>query len=109
MINRNVLTLTASLLALTVAKPGLAAEWLLLSHEGGCATLNALDRKLPNLPTIQTPDEFEVYLKTAGLEYSRKVHSGGGGNFNEFHVPSAGLSVVLVPRAQCQEVLLGPR
>lgn len=109
MINRNAIILSMTLIALTVTRPVLAAEWLLLSHEGGCATLNALDRKLPNMPPVQTPDEFEVYLKTTGMEYSRKVHSDGDGNFNEFLVPSAGLSVVMVRRTQCEKILPGPR
>ena len=108
MTNRKASVLIFALAALAVATPVWAAEWLLLSREGECATLDVLGRKLPSLPSIQTPEQFEAYLKTAGLEYSRKEHSGSGGSFNEFLVPSAGLSVVLVPRAQCQNVSRGP-
>lgn len=101
--------LIAALAALTVATPGRAADWLLLSREGGCAPLDVLGRKLPDLPPIQTPDQLEAYLRTSGLHYSRKQQSDGGGGFQEFLVPSAGLSVVLVPRARCQDVSPGPR
>lgn len=108
MTNRKASVLTFAVAVLAVATPSWAAEWLLLSREGECATLDVLGRKLPNLPSVQTPEQFEAYLKTAGLEYSRKEHPGGGGSFNEFLVPSAGLSVVLVPRTQCQTVSRGP-
>lgn len=101
--------LIAALAALTVATPGRAADWLLLSREGGCAPLDVLGRKLPDLPPIQTPDQLEAYLRTSGLHYSRKQQSDGGGGFQEFLVPSAGLSVVLVPQTQCQDVSPGPR
>ncbi|MFZ5757125.1 MAG: hypothetical protein ACOY3X_09495 [Pseudomonadota bacterium] len=109
MTSRKALLLNASLAALTAAMPARAAEWLLLSREGGCATLDVLQRKLPDLPPVQTPDQLEAYLKTAGLQYSRKAHPDGGRGFQEFVVPSAGLSVVLAPRTQCREVLPGPQ
>ena len=99
----------AALLGAAMAQPSVAGEWLLLSHEGECATLEALKRKLPSMPPIHTPDELEAYLKKGQLEYSRKVHTGEFGDLNEFQVPAAGLSVVVVPRQQCKEILPGPR
>lgn len=100
--------MTTALLCSAVSQSCIAAEWLLLSREGGCVPLDTLKRKLPELPSVQTPEAFEAYLKAAAVMYSRKVHAEPGGSFNEFQVPSAGLSVVLVPRRQCREVLQGP-
>ena len=77
MASRIGLMLTVALVTLTAAAQGLAADWLLLSREGGCTALDVLSRKLPNLPLIQTPDQFEAYLYAAGLEYSHKLHANG--------------------------------
>ncbi|MGR8981662.1 MAG: hypothetical protein ACU84H_16445, partial [Gammaproteobacteria bacterium] len=80
----------------------------LLSREGGCAPLSALERKLADMPPIHAPDEFEAYLRKAQLKYSREEHPAEFGAASEFQVPEAELSIVLVPRAQCTEILQGP-
>jgi flavorubredoxin len=99
----------AALLASVLAQPVMAEEWLLLSREGECTTLDVLQRKLPKMPPLHTPDTLETYLKKDHFAYSRKVHSGELGVLIEFQVPAAGLSVVLVPRQYCREILPGPR
>ena len=96
--NRKPLLLGFAILAISIARPAFAGDWLLMSHDGECAGLDILSRKLPDLPTVRTPDEFESYLKSARLGYSRKTHGNDAQSPIEFVVPSAGLSVVLVPR-----------
>jgi hypothetical protein len=99
----------AGLLGTLMTQPSIAGEWLLLSREGGCAPLAVLSRKLADMPPIHTPDEFEAYLKKAQLKYSREKFPAASGEAHAFRVPDAELSVVLVPRAQCTEMLQGPK
>lgn len=99
----------AALLIILIAQPIVAAEWLLLSRHGECAPLDALAHKLPSAPSLNTPDDLEAFLKSRDMEYSRKVHSVESAEFHEFQVPAEGLSVILVPRQRCTEVLPGPR
>lgn len=106
---KRVIGAAMALLGVALARPSVASEWLLLSHTGECAAIEALKRKLPSMPPVHTPDELESYLKKDRLEYSRKVHPGEPGELNEFRVPAAGLSIVLVPRQQCKKILPGPR
>lgn len=99
----------AVLLGVLLPQPSTAGEWLLLAREGGCAPLAALKRKVADMPPIRTPDELEAYLRKAQLTYSRKEYPTGFGEASEFQVPEVELSVVLVPRAQCTEILQGPQ
>lgn len=99
----------AALSSALIAQPVVAAEWLLLSRHGECAPLDALEHKLSSAPSLNTPDDLEAYLKSRHMEYSRKVHSVESAEFHEFQVPSERLSVILVPRQRCTEVLPGPR
>lgn len=99
----------AVLLCVLISQPVVAGEWLLLSRHGECAPLETLAHKLPSAQRLRTPDDLEAYLKTRHLKYSHKVHSVDSAELHEFRVPAEGLSVVLVPRPQCAEVLPGPR
>lgn len=99
----------AILIGVLITQPVTAAEWLLLSRHGECAPLDALKKKLPSLPDLNSPDDLAAYLQARHVKYSRKVHSGNHTELHEFQVPSEGLSVILAPRQQCTEVLPGPR
>ncbi|MCC2658721.1 MAG: hypothetical protein K0Q76_3829 [Panacagrimonas sp.] len=48
-------------------------------------------------------------MKKAQLKYSREKFPAASGEAHAFRVPDAELSVVLVPRAQCTEMLQGPK
>lgn len=104
-----IISFFAALFSTLIAQSVFATEWMLLSRHGECAPLDALAHKLPSATNLKTPDDLEAYLKARHLEYSRKVHSVESAEFHELQVPSKGLSVMLVPRQKCTEVLPGPR
>ena len=62
-----------------------AEDWSLVGRHGECAPLRVLQRKLPDLPDVRSPEALAAYLDARRLRYSRRTVSIGRAQAVEFH------------------------
>lgn len=102
--------LVALALALATQGTAIAAEdWRLAGRHGECAALDSLKRKLPDLPTIDSPDALARHLDAKGLRYTRRQETSAAARMEQFEVPDAGLAILLVPARLCMQPAVAPR
>lgn len=87
---------------LVAAVNGFAEEgrWMLLSRHMVCAPISVLARKVPDMGTVTSPDQFVRMLQARGYDMKRTDVPGAG---VAVEVPALGLSPMFVPYESCTE------
>lgn len=93
-----------ALLAAGLATAVHAEDWSLVGRHGECAPLRVLQRKLPDLPDVRSPEALAAYLDARRLRYSRRTVSIGRAQAVEFEVAEVGLAVLLAPESACRSL-----
>jgi hypothetical protein len=76
-------------------------NWFLMSRHGECAEIESLQRKVPELGTINNPDDFLKLMKKQGHEVEVKNLQEAGGNAVEISVPEKELYLIFVKEVLC--------
>lgn len=77
-----------------------------LEQPGCCGSIQGgvLQRKLPDLPDVRSPEALAAYLDARRLRYSRRTVSLGRAQAVEFEVAEVGLAVLLAPESVCRSL-----
>ena len=81
-----------------------AQDWSLVGRHGECAPIASLQRKLPDLPDVRTPQALLAHLDRKKLAYTTRTVTVAQGQWLEVQVPAAELAVVLAPQALCDRL-----
>ena len=88
------------------AAPALAADaWFLMGRHGECAPVSMLERKFPDMGTIEDPGAFVRFAAAKGLKIESLSVAGAGGSAVEVRLPEQRMTLLLVPGERCREHL----
>lgn len=79
-----------------------ASEWFLLSRHGGCADIEILKRKVPDLGDVKDPYAFIKLMRDKGHQVKVDETSMPNGKVVEVAVPERELSLIFVTAEVCQ-------
>ena len=72
-----------------------------MSRHGGCAKIESLQRKIPDLGKIKNPDDFLKLMKKQGHAVTVNKMQETGGQAVEISVPDKGLYLIFVKEILC--------
>lgn len=78
-----------------------SGRWFLMSREGECAPIATLQRRIPDLAGVDSPDTFMALMKKKGYAATSTAMRTRGGTVYEVAVPDQGLALVFVPAGLC--------
>jgi hypothetical protein len=98
-----------TLLSIT-ASAGDQENWFLMSRHGECVAIASIERKVPDIGDIDTPQEFVAHMERKGIEVISndlyaKERKGLQGIAFDIKIPSEGLSLMFVKRFMCKEFI----
>ena len=79
-----------------------SSEWYLMSRHGQCAGIKVLERKIPDLGDVTSPDTFVNLMEDRGYDVAVNEMSELNGNAVQVNVPEKGLSVIFVKTLLCK-------
>jgi hypothetical protein len=80
-----------------------ASEWLLMSRHGGCAEVQSLKRKFPDLGEICDPSAFAKLMREKGYQVAMNEVLMPKGKAVEVKVPERELFLMFVISEVCQQ------
>jgi hypothetical protein len=91
------------LLLLASAADAVAADtrWMLMARHGECAEIATLERRIPDLGAVATPDAFAERMRRDGLQVISAPLADTGGKAVQVKVPAKNLSLVFVKQELC--------
>jgi len=99
--NRALLTCVLAATQLAPAVALAADKWFLLARHGECFPIRSLERKLPDLGNVATPESFIQFVQAKGLKVTSKAMPVQAGSAMEVHVPERELALVFVTAELC--------
>lgn len=78
-----------------------AEQWFLLARHGGCARVESLKRKVPDLGAVSDPHGFADSMRKSGHKVALSQMPVPKGQAYEAAVPAKGLSLVFVTSEMC--------
>ena len=79
-----------------------SSEWYLMSRHGQCSEIKILERKVPDLGNVTSPDAFVNLMEDRGYDVAVNEMSELNGNAVQVNVPKKGLSVIFVKKLFCK-------
>lgn len=86
----------------TVSQPVSNDAWMLGSREGECAPLDSVKRKVDNIGTFSTPEQFSRQMRQRGHQSFALDISDQSGQMMRIKVPDLGLDLLFVKSALCR-------
>ena len=80
-----------------------SSEWYLMSRHGQCAEIKVLERKIPDLGDVTSPDTFVNLMEDRGYDVAVNEIPELNGNAVQVNVPEKDLSVIFVKKLLCKE------
>ena len=71
-------------------------RWYLMSRHGDCAEISTLARKLPDLPSLNSPASFSRYVQEQGHNVSEQPLNIPNGEAVQIDVPALSLNLIFV-------------
>ena len=96
-----ILAIMGTLVSILLATVNGFAEdgrWMLMSRHGECAEISILARKVPDMGTVTSPEQFVRVLQVKGFDVKRTDIPGVG---VEVRVPELELSPIFVRYETC--------
>ena len=77
--------------------------WMLMARHGECAEIQSLERKIPHLENIDTPDKFVSTMKQRGFTVTVKPLPDTNGQAIQIGIAGENLNLLFVDTALCQK------
>ena len=100
---RRVALAAAMVTASLAAGAAAAAEWVLMSRHGECASLSDAARREAVFEGVSTPEELVAAIRRQGETVTANKSRIDDITVVEVTAPGLGLAVILVPRAFCSQ------
>ena len=83
-----------------------SSEWYLMSRHGQCAGIKVLERKIPDLGDVTSPDTFVNLMEDREYDVAVTEMPKLNGNAVQVNVPEKGLSVIFVKTLLCKGFII---
>jgi hypothetical protein len=83
-----------------------SSEWYLMSRHGQCAEIKVLERKIPNLGHITSPDIFVNLIENRGYDAVVNEMPELNGNAVQVNLPEKDLAVIFVKKLICKGFII---
>jgi len=83
-----------------------SSDWYLISRHGQCTEIKELERKVPNLGDVSSPDNFVNLMEDRGYDVTVNEMPELNGNAVQVNVPKKGLSVIFVKKLLCKGFII---
>ena len=79
-----------------------SSDWYLISRQCQCTEIKVLERKVPDLGDVGSPETFVNIMKERGYDVAVNEMHELNGNAVQVNVPAKGLSVIFVKKLFCK-------
>ncbi len=79
--------------------------WFLMARHGECHRINVLQRKIPQIDGIKTPESFKKLMESLGHKVIVKNLEGLEGKAVQVSVHDRGLDLMFVKKAICKKLV----
>ncbi len=80
-------------------------KWFLMSRHGECVEIRALERKIPDIGTINDPQSFIIFMEENGYKVISNVPKELQGKGVQVSIPENELSLLFIQGSLCKEFL----